>query len=95
VIALLTSYYFSGYDVVLLLIPVLLLGESFLRFREVSGWAQISFFASIALLMFASLYRIFFFGLTGDSWKALVLVALAATLARTMKIWRLSAASTV
>jgi hypothetical protein len=95
VIALLTSYYFSGYDVVLLLVPVLLLGESFLRFRKVSSWAQISFFASIALLMFASLYRIFFFGLTGDSWKALVLVALAATLARTMKIWRLSAASTV
>jgi hypothetical protein len=94
VIALLTSYYFSGYDVILLLIPLLLLGESFLRSREVGGWAQIIFFVSIAVLMFASLYRIFFFGITGDSWKALVLVALAASLARAMKIWRVSAAST-
>ncbi|MGA9797510.1 MAG: glycosyltransferase family 87 protein [Terriglobales bacterium] len=89
VIALLTSYYFSGYDVILLLIPVLVLGNSFLRSPQVGRWAQILFFASIAVLMFASLYRIFFFGITRDSWKALVLLALAATLARAMKTWRI------
>jgi hypothetical protein len=93
VIALLTSYYFSGYDVILLLIPVLVLGNSFLRSPQVGRWAQILFFVSIAVLMFASLYRIFFFGVTRDSWKALVLVALAATLARAMKTWRASKVS--
>lgn len=55
VITLATSYYANSYDLTLLLLPLLLLGDDFLSGTEITGWPRMVFLASAAGLLFSPL----------------------------------------
>jgi len=50
-ITLATSYYANSYDLTLLLIPLLLVGQMFWRGQESSGWPRVAFLGTAGLLL--------------------------------------------
>ena len=80
VIALLTTYYASSYDLTLLLLPLLLLGKPFLLSdRE---WSRSLFLAAASVLLCTPLLWFLVLRLDQFRWIALALLALAASIFR-------------
>jgi hypothetical protein len=74
VVILVTSYYSYGYDLTLLLVPLLLLGESLFS-RQESNWRRGLFLAASALLLFTPLFWVLVLKVNQASWVVLMLVA--------------------
>jgi hypothetical protein len=88
VMTILTSYYAYSYDMTLLILPILVLGGSFLRSVELQGWPQGIFLSSAALLLFSPLYWFLILRLDQFYWIVLVELLLVVSMAWAMKIWR-------
>ncbi len=88
VVTLATSYYANSYDLTLLLLPLLLLGKTFLQGEEITGWPRILFLSASATLLFTPLW--WFVALRVDQfcWMAFVLFALALSISAGEKYWR-------
>jgi hypothetical protein len=84
VMVLLTSYYFSGYDLALLILPLLVVGNSFTRPSEVKpGWSRI-FLVCMGTLLFVPAYWVLMFPIRRPYWAPLVLLGLAASISSRM-----------
>jgi hypothetical protein len=79
VLVLLTSYYANIYDLTLLLLPLLLLGESVLTLGS-AGWPRFLFLGSFALLFCTPALWLLALRVNLFFWLALVLLALAGSL---------------
>ena len=88
VLTILTSYYAYCYDMMLLLIPIVLLGNRRVWRNEPGGWPQRLLVACMALLLFSPLYWVLTLNLNQFYWMAVVLLLLAVALAGCMKRWR-------
>jgi hypothetical protein len=82
VISLLVSYYSNSYDLTLLLLPLLLLGKSFVekRVEKRAGWPQILFLGVAAILLCTPLFWIFFLQSEQVGWTALLFLPFAAAI---------------
>jgi hypothetical protein len=80
-VTILTSFYANSYDLVLLLLPIALLGGSFLQRLERGGWPARVFVISVALLLFSPLFWLAAIRYGQFGWIALpLLLALTASL---------------
>ncbi len=77
VITLATSYYANGYDLTLLLVPLVLLGNAFFRRREISGWPRMLFLGSAAGLLFTPLLWALMLRVQQFRWVGIVVLGLA------------------
>ncbi len=91
VIVLLTSYYANGYDLTLLLLPLLLIGAPFLR-AEVGGWPRTVFLLAAAVLLCTPGLWLLVLRTNGFCWIALTLLALAVSMSAARTIWRVPGA---
>ena len=89
---LVTSYYANSYDLTLLLIPLLALGEIFCCGGEFSRWPRTVFLAAAGVLLCTPL--LWALSLKADQfrWVAIVLLGLAASIAGAEKAGRRSQA---
>jgi hypothetical protein len=74
-IVLVTSYYANSYDLTLLLLPLLVVGEPLLRARG-AGWRRPVFIACAAILLCTPLLWLFALKADMFCWLAVVMVAL-------------------
>jgi hypothetical protein len=88
VVTLVTSYYANAYDLTLLLLPLLLLGNTFLQGLEVSGWPRTLFLAAAGVLLCTPLLWVLALLVDQFSWIAVTLLALAASISAAEKSWR-------
>ncbi len=88
VVTLVTSYYANAYDLTLLLLPLLLLSNPFLRGLEVSGWPRTLFLAAAGVLLCTPLLLVLALVVDQFSWIAVALLALAVSISRAEKSWR-------
>ncbi len=84
-VILATSYYANSYDLTLLLLPLLILGPSFLRGIDFTGWPRNLFLGSTAVLLFTPLLWVLAVNFDQTRWIALAVVALAISLAGAAK----------
>jgi hypothetical protein len=73
VVTLVTSYYANSYDLILLLVPILFLGKTFLQCSEIRGWPRRIFLSTAGLLLFTPFLwvlalRVDRFGWTDSVW---------------------------
>jgi hypothetical protein len=87
-VTLVTSYYAYSYDMILLLLPITLLGGSFLHRSEIDGWPRSLFLFCAAILLFSPLYWILIMRIGQFYWMALVLLLLSLSLLKTVKQWQ-------
>ncbi len=85
VVVLVTSYYANSYDLTLLLIPLLSLGEQIYKAKE-SSWPRSMFLVSGALLFCTPLLWLLATKANQFCWVALLLIALAASLFGSQRI---------
>jgi hypothetical protein len=85
VITLATSYYANGYDLTLLLVPLVLLGNAFWRGKEISGWPRMLFLGSAAGLLFTPLLWALALRTEQFRWAAVGLLGLAVSIAAAEK----------
>jgi hypothetical protein len=88
IMTILTSYYANSYDLTLLILPILVLGPTFVQGSEISAWAQSVFVTSAAILMFTPLFWVVILRLDQCYWVTLVLPLLAWPLGQTLKVWQ-------
>lgn len=88
VTAILVSFYFSGYDMMLLLLPALLLTPHFLNSPRLAGWAKVTFVATLGFLLFIPVAWILLLNLHLQHWETLALLLLGGVLAYAINIWR-------
>ena len=86
VVVLATSYYANSYDMTLLLLPLLLLGEAVLRDRGPAGWPRTLFLAASAALLCTPLSWVLAIRIDQYRWMALSLAALAVSIFALEKI---------
>lgn len=87
-VTLSAAYYSNSYDLTLLLLPLFVLGKTFWRGCEVSGWPRMLFLGSAGLMLCAPFQ--WWLALPADQyrWVLLVLVALAISICGAEKVWR-------
>jgi hypothetical protein len=85
VITLATSYYANAYDLTLLLVPLVLLGNAFWRGKEISGWPRMLFLGSAAGLLFTPLLWVLAMRTHQFRWVAVGLLGLAVSIAAAEK----------
>jgi len=89
VVAILTSYYAYSYDMTLLIIPLWVLGGTFLNRRAVPRWPRSLFLAGMGLLLFTPLLWFLVLRSSQFYWVALlILLLLCGSLASTIKQWQ-------
>jgi hypothetical protein len=88
VVTLATSYYANSYDLTLLLLPLFLLGKTFLRGSEISGWPRILFLAAAGVLLCTPFAWILALRVNQFCWMAVVLFALATSIFAAGRSWR-------
>jgi Glycosyltransferase family 87 len=81
VVALVTSYYSSSYDLSLLLIPILTLGPRLFEEKRL-GSTRVLFLACMGLLLFTPLYWVMLLRFDRSDWIAPILLLFAFCLAR-------------
>lgn len=89
---ILTNYYFSGYDLALLIMPIFVMGNCFSS-RGVSLPYLRSFAFCMGVLLFVPAYWILSIPVRRAYWMPAVLAALVATIGLTLKACRSSAAN--
>jgi hypothetical protein len=87
VIMLVTSYYANIYDLMLLLVPVLLLGRTFLR-AKFRSWPRTVYLAAATVLLVTPFLWVLALSLNQFGLMALVLGAFAASIAAAEKVWQ-------
>jgi hypothetical protein len=87
VVIVVTSYYGNASDLMLLLLPLLLLGDTFLRGLEVSGWPRTLFLAAAGVLLCTPLLLVLALVVDQFSSIAVALLALAVSISRAEKSW--------
>ena len=94
VTAILVSFYFSGYDMMLLLLPALLLTSPVLSSPRLAEWAKVTFVVTLGFLLFLPISWILLLNLHPEHWETLALLLLAGVLAYAMNIWQKEASVT-
>jgi Glycosyltransferase family 87 len=84
VFTLVTSYYTTSHDLVLLILPLLLTASAFASGSPVRGWPRALFLGSTALLLCSPLDWLLLLSLNAFFIQALLLLALALSLAATV-----------
>lgn len=88
-VAILTSYYAYSYDMTLLLLPILLLGGTFLRSLDLHRWPARIFVACVALLLLSPFFWLLILRSSQFYWVGLtILLLLSVSLAWMMRVWR-------
>jgi alpha-1,2-mannosyltransferase len=87
-----TSYYLSGYDMALLILPILVMGDCFFS-CGVNRWLPKVFFFSIGVLLFVPAYWVLIIPAKRAYWMPIVLTALVPTIACTLAACRSSKAN--
>jgi Glycosyltransferase family 87 len=88
VVTLATSYYANASDLTLLLLPLLLLGKTFLQGSKASGWPRILFLAAAAVLLCTPLLWVLALRVDQFFWMALPILALAVSISAAAKWWQ-------
>ena len=87
-VTILTSYYAYSYDLTLLLLPLMLLGDHFLEHGNTPRPLRIMFAVCSAIFLFAPVYWVFMFRFGHFYWLALVLLVLNVVILWAMRLWR-------
>ncbi len=87
VVILVTSYYANSYDMTLLLLPLLLVGEPVLG-GDAGGWPETFFLAVASVLLCSPLLWFLALGVDQVCWIALILFAFAVSIFVLGKNWR-------
>lgn len=87
-VTLLTSDYTNSYDLVLLLLPLLLFATTFFQGSVISGWTRTVFLSAAGLLLFTPFLWVLALRLDRFGLMALVLLALAWSIAAAEKYWQ-------
>ncbi len=88
VLTILGSYYAYSYDLTLLALPIMLLGDLFLTTPEIPLWSKRLFYGAAGVLLFSPLFWVMILRLTELYWLAFAVMAFAASLPPAMKVWR-------
>jgi Glycosyltransferase family 87 len=88
VAVILVTFYFSGYDMMLLLLPVFVLGHSFLG-PELPVWCKFGFFGGLAALLLFPESWLVLLDIHETRWMTPVLFLLAAVLVTASRVWSL------
>ena len=87
-VALLVSFYFSGYDIIVLILPVLLLSSKIIHEPRLPRWLKVVYPISLAFLLLipVSMTQVLYFHL--EHWDAMALLAFSGVLACALHSWR-------
>jgi len=86
--AILVSFYFSGYDMMILLLPALLLTPSVLNSTRLAGWAKAIFVGALGFLLFVPVAWMLLLDLHLQRGETLALLLFYGVLAYAIRIWR-------
>ncbi len=87
-IAILVSFYFSGYDMMLLLLPAFLLTPAFVRSLQLPAWSKAIFVGSLGFLLLVPVSWTQLLHLHLERWDTLALLSFTGVVAYAMNIWR-------
>jgi alpha-1,2-mannosyltransferase len=86
VVTLLTGYYVNGYDLTLLILPLLLAGSILASDSTIRGYPRTLFIACVGLLLCSPLHWALLIGTNEYYWIALVLLAFALSLVAILEL---------
>lgn len=87
-VALLVSFYFSGYDIIVLLLPAFLLSAPIVGDPRLPRWSKVIYAASLAFLLLIPISWAQLLQLHLENWDAIALLAFSGVLAYALSVWR-------